>query len=61
MLKRLFEIVLEFILYLIVLTGPFIFQTTFVVMTVFVVRITNASEWIGSVMVARTVPMDQMR
>ena len=61
MFKRLFETVLRFILYPIVLIGPFIFQTTFVVTTVSVARITNASLWIGGVMITRTVPMDQMR
>ena len=61
MFKRLFEIVLGFILYSIVLICPFIFQTMFVVMTISVARITNASLLVGGVMVNKTVPMDQMR
>ena len=61
MFRRLFEAVLRFILYSIVLIRPFIFQITFVVMTVSVARITNAYVWIGCVMVTKTVPMDQMR
>ena len=40
---------------------PFISQPTFVLLTVSVVRITNASLPVIGVMVARTVKMDQMR
>ena len=40
---------------------PFISQPTFVVMTVSVVRITNASLSVIGVMVTRAVKMDQMR
>ena len=61
MFKRLFEIVLGFILYSIVQIWPFISQTTFAVMTVSVARITNASISLGGVMVTVSVQMDQMR
>ena len=40
---------------------PFISQLTFVVLTVSVVTITNASLLVGDVMVTTIVKMDQMR
>ena len=44
-----------------VLICPFILQATFIVLTVSVVRITNASLLDYDVMATKTVEMDQMR
>ena len=49
------------ILFLMVLICLFISQPTFVVMTISVVRITNASLLVFAVMLTSSVEMDQMR